>query len=78
MWMPLDEKDALIGGEDCPSELLPDGRLKLTLFRRGYTINVLNLSDRLHALQELLSHRDINTTRICLRLPHDDVKRKVR
>ena len=33
------------------------------LFRHGYTINFLNCSGRLDALQEQLGHRDINTTR---------------
>ena len=29
------------------------------------------------ALQEQLGHRDINTTRICLRLSDEDIKREV-
>ena len=47
------------------------------LFRHGYAINFLNCSGRLDALQEQLGHRDINTTRIYLRLSSDDVKREV-
>ena len=47
------------------------------LFRHGYTINFLNCSGRLNALQEQLGHGDINTTRICLRLSEEDVRREV-
>lgn len=47
------------------------------LFRHGYAINFLNCSGRLDALQEQLGHRDINTTRISLRLSDEDVKREV-
>ena len=47
------------------------------LFRHGYAINFLNCSGRLDALQEQLGHRDINTTRIYLRLSDGDVKREV-
>ncbi|MCH7534431.1 MAG: tyrosine-type recombinase/integrase [Bacteroidetes bacterium] len=47
------------------------------LFRHGYAIHFLNCSGRLDALQEQLGHRDINTTRIYLRLSDEDVKREV-
>ncbi len=47
------------------------------LFRHGYAINFLNWGGRLDALQEQLGHRDINTTRIYLRLSDEDVKREV-
>ncbi len=47
------------------------------LFRHGYAINFLNHAGRLDALQEQLGHRDINTTRIYLRLSDEDVKREV-
>jgi len=47
------------------------------LFRHGYAINFLNCSGRLDALQEQLGHRDINTTRIYLRLSDKDVRREV-
>ena len=47
------------------------------LFRHGYAINFLNCSGRLDALQEQLGHRDINTTRIYLRLSDEDVMREV-
>ncbi len=47
------------------------------LFRHGYAINFLNCSGRLDALQEQLGHRDINTTRLYLRLSDEDVKREV-
>ena len=47
------------------------------LFRHGYAINFLNCSGRLDALQEQLGHKDINTTRIYLRLSSEDVKREV-
>ena len=40
-------------------------------------INFLNCGGRLDALQEQLGHRDINTTRIYLRLSDEDVKREV-
>ena len=48
------------------------------LFRHGYAINFLNYGGRLDALQEQLGHRDINTTRIYLRLSDEDIKRQVR
>ena len=48
------------------------------LFRHGYAINFLNCGGRLDALQEQFGHRDINTTRIYLRLSDEDVKREVR
>ncbi len=47
------------------------------LFRHGYAINFLNCSGRLDELQEQLGHRDINTTRIYLRLSDEDVMREV-
>ena len=47
------------------------------LFRHGYAINFLNCSGRLDALQDQLGHRDINTTRIYLRLSGEDVRREV-
>ena len=47
------------------------------LFRHGYAINFLNCGGRLDVLQEQLGHRDINTTRIYLRLSDQDVKREV-
>ena len=47
------------------------------LFRHGYAINFLNCGGRLDALQEQLGHRDINTTRIYLRLTDDDVRREL-
>ena len=47
------------------------------LFRHGYAINFLNCGGRLDTLQEQLGHRDINTTRIYLRLSDEDVKREV-
>ena len=47
------------------------------LFRHGYAINFLNCSGRLDALQGQLGHKDINTTRIYLRLSDEDVKREV-
>ena len=47
------------------------------LFRHGYAINFLNHGGRLDALQEQLGHRDINTTRIYLRLTGEDVMREV-
>ena len=47
------------------------------LFRHGYAINFLNCGGCLDALQEQLGHRDINTTRIYLRLTSDDVRREV-
>ena len=47
------------------------------LFRHGYAINFLNCSGRLDALQEQLGHRDINTTRIYLRLSDQDLQREV-
>ena len=47
------------------------------LFRHGYAINFLNHSGRLDALQEQLGHRDINITRIYLRLSDEDIKREV-
>jgi len=53
-------------------------RVHAHLFRHGYAINFLNCGGRLDALQEQLGHRDINTTRIYLRLSDEDVKREVR
>ncbi len=47
------------------------------LFRYGYAINFLNCEGRLDALQEQLGYRDLNTTRIYLRLPHEDVRREL-
>jgi site-specific recombinase XerD len=47
------------------------------LFRHGYAINFLNSGGRLDALQEQLGHRDINTTRIYLRLSDEDIMREV-
>ena len=47
------------------------------LFRHGCAINFLNCSGRLDALQEQLGHRDVNTTRIHLRLSDEDTKREV-
>ena len=47
------------------------------LFRHGYAINFLNCGGSLDALQEQLGHRDINTTRIYLRLCSEDVMREV-
>ena len=47
------------------------------LFRHGYAINFLNCGGRLDPLQEQLGHRDINTTRIYLRLTSEDVMREV-
>ena len=47
------------------------------LFRHGYAINFLNCSGRLDALQEQLGHKDINTTRIYLRLSDEDLRREV-
>ncbi len=47
------------------------------LFRHGYAINFLNCGGRLDALQEQLGHRDINTTRIYLRLSNEDIRREV-
>ena len=47
------------------------------LFRHGYATNFLNCSGRLDALQEQLGHRDINTTRIYLRLSDEDLRREV-
>ncbi len=47
------------------------------LFRHGYAINFLNCGGRLDALQEQLGHRDINTTRIYLRLSDADVRREL-
>ena len=45
------------------------------LFRHGYAVNFLNCGERLDALQGQLGHRDINTTRIYLRLTSEDVMR---
>ena len=42
------------------------------LFRHCYTTNFLNCVGRLDALQEQLGYRDINTTRIYLRLTSED------
>ena len=47
------------------------------LFRHGNAINFLNCGGRIDALQEQLGHRDINTTRISLRLTSEDVMREV-
>ena len=47
------------------------------LFRHGYAINFLNHGGRLDALQDQLGHRDINTTRIYLRLTGEDVMGEV-
>ena len=47
------------------------------LFRHGYAVNFLNSGGRLDALQEQLGHKDINTTRIYLRLSDEDLKREV-
>ena len=47
------------------------------LFRHGYAINYLNDCGRLDALQGQLGNRDINTTRIYLRLSDQDIKREV-
>ena len=47
------------------------------LFRHGYAINFLNFGGRLDALQEQLGHRDINTTRIYLRLTDEDMRREL-
>ncbi len=52
-------------------------RVHAHLFRHGYAINFLNCSGRLDALQEQLGHRDINTTRIYLRLSDEDLRREV-
>ena len=54
-----------------------DRNVHAHLFRHGYAINFLNCGGRLDALQEQLGHRDINTTRIYLRLTSEDVKREV-
>ena len=54
-----------------------DRNVHAHLFRHGYAINFLNYGGRLDALQEQLGHRDINTTRIYLRLTDEDVKREV-
>ena len=43
------------------------------LFRHSYAVNFLNCSGRLDALQQQLGHRNINTTRIYLRLSSEDV-----
>ena len=47
------------------------------LFRHGYAVNFLNCSGRIGALQEQLGYRDIDTTRIYLRLSDDDLRREV-
>ncbi len=52
-------------------------RVHAHLFRHGCAINFLNCSGRLDALQEQLGHRDINTTRIYLRLSDEDLRREV-
>ena len=52
-------------------------RVHAHLFRHGYSINFLNFTGRLDALQEQLGHRDINTTRIYLRLSDEDIRREV-
>ncbi len=54
-----------------------DRNVHAHLFRHGYAINFLNCSGRLDALQEQLGHRDINTTRIYLRLSDEDIRREV-
>ena len=54
-----------------------DRNVHAHLFRHGYAINFLNCGGRLDALQEQLGHRDINTTRIYLRLTSEDVMREV-
>ena len=54
-----------------------DRNVHAHLFRHGYAINFLNCGGRLDALQEQLGHRDINTTKIYLRLTDEDVKREV-
>ena len=54
-----------------------DRNVHAHLFRHGYAINFLNCGGRLDALQEQLRHKDINTTRIYLRLTSEDVKREV-
>ena len=54
-----------------------DRNVHAHLFRHGYAINFLNCGGRLDALQEQLGHRDINTTRIYLRLSDEDIKREV-
>ena len=46
------------------------------LFRHGYAIDFLNCSGSLNALQEQLGHRDINTTRIHLRLSDEDANER--
>ncbi len=48
-----------------------------TCFRHGYAISFLNCAGRLDALLEQLGHRDINATRIYLRLTSEDVMREV-
>lgn len=47
------------------------------LFRHGYAINFLKCSGRLDALQEQLGHKDLNTTRIYLRLSGEALRREV-
>ena len=54
-----------------------DRNVHAHLFRHGYAINFLNCGGRLDALQEQLGHRDINTTRVYLRLTSEDVMREV-
>ena len=53
--------------------IVPDG----CDFSADYAVNFLNCGGRLDALQEQLGHKDINTTRIYLRLSDEDVKREV-
>ena len=62
------------------TSILPSGARRAVharLFQYGYVINFLNCGSRLDALQEQLGHKDINTTRIYLRLSDEDVKREV-
>ena len=47
------------------------------LASEGLNAGVANCGGRLDALQEQLGHRDINTTRIYLRLTSEDVMREV-
>ena len=63
--------------KEAASKACLDRTVHAHLFRHGYAINFLNCSGRLDALQEQLGHRDINTTRIYLRLSDEDVRREV-
>lgn len=67
--------DQIIKRAACRAQL--DRSVHAHLFRHGYAINFLNCGGCLDALQEQLGHRDINTTRIYLRLTDEDVKREV-